>query len=86
MTELSPIAFDGLEDYLEILDLSGNNLQQLPIDLFDRMVLMKSLSLGDNQLKTVNSVDLFNSFLFTLNHLDITGRENTDVSLQDIRR
>ncbi|XP_045480876.1 chaoptin [Harmonia axyridis] len=86
LTELSPIAFDGLEDYLEILDLSGNNLQQLPIDLFDRMVLMKSLSLGDNQLKTLSSADLFNSFLFTLNHLDVTGNENSDVSLQDIRR
>ncbi|KAK9879164.1 hypothetical protein WA026_004016 [Henosepilachna vigintioctopunctata] len=86
LKEISPFAFEGLEDHLEILDLSGNNLQQLSDDLFSRLIMLRSLSLGDNQLKNLNSVELFGSFLFTLHQLDLTGRENAATSLQDLRR
>ncbi|KAL3279501.1 hypothetical protein HHI36_017010, partial [Cryptolaemus montrouzieri] len=86
MTEISPMAFEGLEDYLEILDMSGNDLKELPVDLFSRLVLLRSLSLGDNDLKHLNAVESFNGFLFTLNQLDLTGRQNTVSSLQDLRR
>ncbi|KAJ8961557.1 hypothetical protein NQ318_014809 [Aromia moschata] len=86
LTEVSPAAFGGLENYLEILDLSGNNISILPQDVFHRFEFLRTLSLRDNIVQTLNPAETFNGFQFTLYKLDLSGTENAPMSLQDLRR
>ncbi|CAH1974718.1 unnamed protein product [Acanthoscelides obtectus] len=86
LTEVEPSAFSGLENYLELLDLSGNNISNLPQDIFHRFESLRTLSLRDNVLKDLNPVETFISFQFTLYELDLSGSENMPFSLQDLRR
>lgn len=86
LTEISPAAFGGLENYLQILDLSGNNLTLIPHDLFHRFDLLRTLSLMDNRIKDLNPTEIFSGFQFTLYKLDLSGRQNEAVSFQELRR
>nr|XP_023026888.1 chaoptin [Leptinotarsa decemlineata] len=86
LTEISPAAFGGLDNYLEILDLSGNNISLLPQAIFHRFALLRTLSLQDNIVTRLNPIEAFNGFQFTLYKLDLSGTQNEPVSLQDLRR
>lgn len=84
LTQIYPEAFDGLEDSLEILDLSGNNLTTLPNTVFHRLNLVSHLSLRDNPLSDISVKDVLNGLQFTLRSLDI--RETViSSSIQDMR-
>lgn len=84
LTQIYPEAFDGLEDSLEILDLSGNNLTTLPNTVFHRLNLVSHLSLRDNPLTDFNVKDVLNGLQFTLRSLDL--RETLiSTSIQDLR-
>lgn len=86
LTHISPTAFAGLENSLELLDLSGNNISYLPQEVFHRFQYLRTLLLRDNVLKGLNPTETFNGFQFTLNKLDMSGRNNAPVLLQDLRR
>lgn len=80
------MAFEGLENYLEILDLSENNISLLTEGVFHRLELLRILSLQDNRVTGLNPAETFNSFQFTLYKLDLSGAENLPIALQDLRR
>lgn len=84
LTQLYPEAFDGLEDSLEILDLSGNNLTTLPSSVFHRLNLAADLSLRDNPLTDLNVREVFNGLQYTLRELDLR-RTSIPSSIQDLR-
>lgn len=86
LSQVSPTAFTGLENYLELLDLSENNITSLHQEIFNRFQLLRTLSLSDNPLKGLTPMEMFNSFQFSLNKLDLSGRQNAPVIVQDLRR
>lgn len=84
LSQIFPEAFDGLEDSLEVLDLSGNNLTSLPNAVFHRLNLVSSLSLSDNPLSGIEVRDVLNGLQFTLRYLDLRGTA-VPSSVQDLR-
>lgn len=84
LTQLHPEAFDGLEDSLEKLDLSGNNLTTLPSTIFHRLNLVSDLSLRDNPLSDLNVKDVLNGLQYTLRELDLR-RTSIPSSVQELR-
>lgn len=54
--------------------------------LFTRFQALQTLSLKDNLIQKLNPVELFNGFQYTLLHLDLSGKENSQISLQELRR
>ncbi|XP_044258031.1 chaoptin isoform X2 [Tribolium madens] len=85
LKEISPLAFSGLENFLEILDLSGNHISSLSDEIFQRLVLLKTLSLRENTLKKFNAIQSLNGARFSLYHLDLSGNENAPISLQELK-
>ncbi|CAH0558981.1 unnamed protein product [Brassicogethes aeneus] len=86
LTTINPASFGGLENSLEILDLSGNNIALLPENLLHRFEFLRTLSLRDNIISKLNPIDAFNAFLFTLYKLDLRGTSNVEIKIQDLRR
>lgn len=86
LTSVAPASFSGLENYLETLDLSGNNISLLPQDIFHHFDMLRTLSLSDNNVQGLNPTETFNGFQFTLYKLDLSGTQNAPTSLQDLRR
>ncbi|XP_019875931.2 chaoptin isoform X2 [Aethina tumida] len=86
LTSINPASFSGLENYLEILDLSGNNIALLPENLLHRFESLKTLSLRDNIFTKLNPIESFTGFQFTLYKLDLRGSSNTQIKIQDLRR
>lgn len=86
LTEVLPSAFSGLEDYLEVLDLSGNHISELTTGLFDRLLMLKSLFLKNNKITNFKISENFNSLKFSLNRLDISGNENAATSILELGR
>lgn len=84
LTQIYPEAFDGLEDSLEILDLSGNNLTTLPNTVFHRLNLVSHLSLRDNPLTGISIKDVFNGLQYSLRNLDLR-QTHIPSSIQDLR-
>ncbi|XP_063912433.1 chaoptin-like isoform X1 [Zophobas morio] len=86
LKEISPLAFSGLENWLEILDLSGNHISVLPDEIFHRFEVLRTLSIRDNALIKIDAVQSLNGFQFSLYSLDLSGSGNTAVAIQDLRR
>ncbi|XP_018322079.2 chaoptin [Agrilus planipennis] len=86
INEISPLAFDGLENSLHVLDLSGNNITALHHEIFHRFDVLRTVSLKDNLITDFNPVETFNGFQYTLYKLDISGTKNALISIQDLRR
>lgn len=86
LAQISPAAFGGLEGYLQILDLSGNNLTALPHNLFSNFDNLRSLSLRENSIKGLKPDEAFNGFQYSLYQLDLGGNLNAPVILQDLRK
>lgn len=85
MTEVTPESFNGLEGFLEVLDMSGNNLTMLPNELFQGLENLNTLSLEDNPINALNPKDIFNGFQFSLHRLDLTGITDS-LDIQELRR
>lgn len=85
LKEISPLAFSGLENFLEVLDLSGNHISSLSDEIFQALGLLKTLSLRENTLLKLNAIQSINGAQFSLYHLDLSG-QNAPVSLQELKR
>ncbi|XP_047517537.1 chaoptin isoform X2 [Pieris napi] len=95
VTELSPASFAGLENTLQNLDLSENNLTMISKFMLNKLDSLRFLNLRENKvdtnlLSTGNpsdfSVTSVNNFQYKLFYLDISGSSPIEMSLQDIRR
>ncbi|XP_018024567.1 chaoptin [Hyalella azteca] len=69
---LSEKSFRGIEATLETLDLSYNNLTDIPENIFDRIDSLKWLSLAHNKL-ILDPKKSFNGFTYTLQYLNMLG-------------
>ncbi|CAG0915729.1 unnamed protein product [Notodromas monacha] len=70
---LTQDSFDGLQADLTSLDLSFNNLTQLPRKLLERHERLHSLSLRGNRLDEIPTADQNGGFQYTLRSLDFGG-------------
>ncbi|XP_055380900.1 chaoptin isoform X2 [Condylostylus longicornis] len=86
LTRISPVAFDSLVNSLQILDLSGNNITNLPNKLFNNFDTLRVLSLRDNKIKIIAPVEMFNVVQYSLLKLDLSGDMNSETNLQELRK
>ncbi|CAH2085309.1 unnamed protein product [Euphydryas editha] len=95
VTELSPSSFAGLENSLQTLDLSENNLTMISKFMLSKLDSLRFLNLRENKvdtnlLATYNpseySSPSINNFQYKLFYLDISGSSSLEMSLQDVRR
>ncbi|XP_049797448.1 chaoptin [Schistocerca nitens] len=86
LSELSARAFSGLEATLQALDLSANNLTELPQQLFHEFDFLRTLSLRDNSISQVRPAETLTGFQYSLYRLDLTGRDMGITAIQDLRR
>lgn len=87
LTQIAPEAFDGVENYLEVLDLSGNDIRSLMDGYFAKFQALRVLSLQENMLNKLNPKEvLVNGLQFTLQSLDLSGTSNAPATLQELRR
>lgn len=85
LTDISPVAFDSLVNSLQILDLSGNNLTNLPNKLFNNFDVLRVISMRDNKVKLTAPAEMFNAIQYTLLKLDLSGDKNDPTNLQALR-
>uniref|UniRef100_A0A8D8SNM6 Chaoptin n=2 Tax=Cacopsylla melanoneura TaxID=428564 RepID=A0A8D8SNM6_9HEMI len=88
LSSIDPAIFSGIEDTLQVLDLTGNNLTSIPAELFEQFHSLRSLVVKDNTLfslfdREVNVYD--NSHQQNLVDFDISGDTNYPVPLQEYR-
>ena len=76
LTELKDIDFSSLSK-LTTLDLSENNLEELPAEVFDSLTSLTTLDLGDNSLEELPA-EVFNS-LTSLITLDLSDNSLADL-------
>lgn len=95
ITELSPASFAGLENTLQNLDLSENNLTMISKFMLNKLDSLRFLNLRENKvdinLLTTNTPSefqqpSFNNFQYKLFSLDISGANSIEMSIQDVRR
>ncbi|CAH0723586.1 unnamed protein product, partial [Brenthis ino] len=95
VTELSPASFAGLENSLQSLDLSENNLTMISKFMLNKLDSLRFLNLRENKVDTnllsSNSpseygMQVTNSFQYKLFFLDISGSSSLEMTLQDVRR
>ncbi|KRT80569.1 hypothetical protein AMK59_7610 [Oryctes borbonicus] len=86
LTHISPLAFGGLENSLQLLDLSGNNITSLFEETFHRFSVIRTFILKENSIKDVNPLQLLNGFQYTLHNLDLSGTGNGPLSIPDLKR
>jgi len=83
--ELAPGAFNGQDQTLLLLDMSGNNLTQLPQGIFQNLHYLQTLSLRDNMIFNLNLQEAFNSMKQIL-FLDLGGPDNSVVSIPTLNQ
>ncbi|XP_026759596.1 chaoptin isoform X2 [Galleria mellonella] len=93
--DLSPASFAGLENSLQSLDLSENNLTMISKFMLNKLDSLRFLNLRENKVD-INLLASnipseyaqlsFNNFQYRLFNLDISGSSSIEMSLQDIRR
>ncbi|XP_046834184.1 chaoptin-like [Vespa crabro] len=86
LIDVNSADFTGLETSLELLDLSGNNITNLQNHIFQEFDFLRTLIFRDNRIDTFSPVEVFNGFQYSLYNLDLSGKENTVISLQDLRQ
>ncbi|XP_077286802.1 leucine rich repeat containing G protein-coupled receptor chaoptin [Arctopsyche grandis] len=86
LTEISPVAFQGIENTLQYLDLSANNLTDLPRTIFYQFDSLRFLSLRENEVHNTVPSESLSGFKYALYTLDVSGSRNGITSLQDLRR
>jgi len=87
LQDISPSAFSGLEATLQLLDLSGNNLTTLPPHLLQEFDFLRTLYVQDNALFGLYpSGEHDSGFQYSLYRLDVGGRTNAPLALNQMRR
>ncbi|XP_045767709.1 chaoptin isoform X5 [Maniola jurtina] len=96
ISDLSPASFAGLENSLQYLDLSENNLTMISKFMLNKLDSLRFLNLRENKVDTnllaTNSPPeqyqspAVNHFQYKLFFLDISGSSSLEMSLQDVRR
>ncbi|XP_051160683.1 chaoptin isoform X1 [Leptopilina boulardi] len=91
LLEVNSENFAGLESSLELLDLSGNNITELPPHLFQEFDFLRTLIFRENNIDsfapaTNNVSEVFNGFQYSLYNLDLSGKKNSMVALQNLRQ
>ncbi|XP_020278724.1 chaoptin [Pseudomyrmex gracilis] len=86
LLEISSANLAGLESSLELLDVSGNNITMLPSHLFQEFDFLRTLVFRENRIDTFSPIEVFNGFQYSLYTLDLSGRQNGVISLQDLRQ
>ncbi|XP_047532172.1 chaoptin isoform X2 [Vanessa atalanta] len=96
VTELSPASFAGLENSLQNLDLSENNLTMISKFMLNKLDSLRFLNLRENKVDTnllatnnpseYSTTPSVNNFQYKLFYLDISGSSSLEMSLQDVRR
>ncbi|XP_066585681.1 chaoptin [Prorops nasuta] len=86
LPEVNSMKFAGLESSLELLDLSGNNITELPVRLFQEYDFLRTLIFRENRIENFPPMEVFNGFQYSLYNLDLSGRENSVISLQELRQ
>ncbi|XP_072751646.1 chaoptin isoform X2 [Anoplolepis gracilipes] len=86
LLEINSANLIGLESTLELLDVSGNNITTLPNRLFQEFDFLHTLIFRENRIDTFSPTEVFNGFQYSLYNLDISGKQNGIISLQDLRQ
>ncbi|KAJ8719147.1 hypothetical protein PYW07_016703 [Mythimna separata] len=95
LSELSPASFAGLENSLQSLDLSENNLTMISKFMLNKLDSLRFLNLRENKvdvnlLTSTTPSDYvqtsFNNFQYKLFFLDISSASSIEMNLQDFRR
>ncbi|XP_072949975.1 chaoptin isoform X2 [Epargyreus clarus] len=95
ISDLSPASFAGLENSLQSLDLSENNLTMISKFMLNKLDSLRFLNLRENKVDTnllssnipsEYSITSFNNFQYKLFYLDISGSSSMEMTLQDIRK
>ncbi|EFN76362.1 Chaoptin [Harpegnathos saltator] len=86
LLEINSANFAGLESTLELLDVSGNNITTLPNRLFQEFDFLRTLIFRENRIDTFSPAEVFNGFQYSLYNLDLSGKQNGMISLQDLRQ
>ncbi|XP_052868495.1 chaoptin [Anopheles cruzii] len=84
LAHLQPDAFAGLGNYLQVLDLSGNNLTELPDELLRGLEHLRYLNVKDNALRHVDQRNASPFAGLKLYGLDTVGQRNGLVRLTDL--
>ncbi|KYN18187.1 Chaoptin [Trachymyrmex cornetzi] len=85
LLEINSANLAGLESSLELLDVSGNNITMLPNRLFQEFDLLHTLIFRENRINTFSPTEVFSGFQYLYN-LDLSGKQNGMISLQDLRQ
>lgn len=86
LLEINSANLAGLELSLELLDVSGNNITMLPNGLFQEFDFLRTLVFRENRIGTFLPTEVFNGFQYSLYNLDLSGKQNSMISLQDLRQ
>ncbi|XP_034949878.1 chaoptin [Chelonus insularis] len=84
--EINSASLKGLESSLELLDLSGNNITSLQSHIFQEFDFLRTLIFRDNKIINFSPAEAFTGFQYSLYNLDLSGKGNGPVSLQDLRQ
>ncbi|XP_012260603.2 chaoptin [Athalia rosae] len=80
----SPVLF-GLESSLELLDLTGNNITDLPTHLFRDFDYLRTFIFRENKVDAFTPGEVFNDFQYSLYNLDVSGKKNRIISVQSLK-
>ncbi|EFN73031.1 Chaoptin [Camponotus floridanus] len=86
LLEINSANLAGLELTLELLDVSGNNITTLSNRLFQEFDILHTLIFRENRIGTFSPTEVFNGFQYSLYNLDLSGKQNGIISLQDLRQ
>ncbi|XP_046624051.1 chaoptin [Neodiprion virginianus] len=85
LMEVSSPVFMGLEPSLELLDLTGNNITELPVHLFRDFDYLRTFMFRENKVDALTQGEDFNDFQYSLYNLDLSGKKNRIISLQSLK-
>uniref|UniRef100_A0A182PNT2 LRRCT domain-containing protein n=1 Tax=Anopheles epiroticus TaxID=199890 RepID=A0A182PNT2_9DIPT len=84
LDHVQPEAFSGLENYLQVLDLSGNNLTEVADDLFRGFENLRYLNVKDNLLRHSDQRNASPFARLNLNRLEAVGQRNQPITLAEL--
>ncbi|XP_050075895.1 chaoptin [Anopheles maculipalpis] len=84
LDHIQPEAFSGLENYLQVLDLSGNNLTVVADNLFSGFDNLRYLNVKDNLLSHPDQRNASPFARLNLHRLEAVGQRNQPIALADL--